>query len=157
MHNNKDISEGSFSQADGAWIKVLQQPDPSLEKLLSERVQEKVTSKEFTREDINYIEKLNMELIKNKLDVSDATLEKLRTSCGLWFVDLKDHEISSHRKFLGPVIVGLKKLLYPILRVLLKDTLRQQRAFNASVICLLADLSNRVEKSNSAHETRKTQ
>jgi len=154
---NKVLSDENLSIEDTAWIKVRQQFDPSLEGLLRKRAEQKVLSGEFTREDVRYIEKLELGLIKNSLNVSDATLEKLRTSCSLWFVDLKDHEISSHRKFIGPVIVGLKKILYPILRVLLKDTLRQQRAFNASVISLLADLSNKVEASEACKRSDKTE
>ncbi len=55
-------------------------------------------------------------------------------------------DATSHRKYAGPVIVAAKKLIYPILRAFFKDTLHQQRSFNAGSIALMAELSEEIER-----------
>lgn len=48
--------------------------------------------------------------------------------------------IASGRRFAGPLIVGLKRLLRPLLRAPLGDLFERQRAFNAE---LIAQIENR--------------
>ncbi|MCB0353122.1 MAG: hypothetical protein KDD64_06335, partial [Bdellovibrionales bacterium] len=76
-------------------------------------------------------------------DVSDEVLEKLRRLCQLWNVRLLPQEkITSHRPLIGPVIVAVKKAIFPIVRYILKDVLHQQRSFNAAAIQLLAEIAS---------------
>ena len=124
------------------WIKVAGRDSPDIEQELEDRVNAAIGAGDYSRDDAAYIAKLNLGLTKGALDVSDDHLEKLRRLCQLWDVDIRIGEISSHRKIIGPLIVGAKRLLYPVLRVFLRDFIRQQRSFNAAAISLLGDLSN---------------
>ena len=84
-----------------------------------------------------------MHPVKGVLQVSNDQLEKLRRLCQVWDVDIRPGEITSHRPIIGRVIVAGKKLLFPVIRALLKNYLSQQREFNAAAISLLADLCSR--------------
>lgn len=82
-------------------------------------------------------------LTEQPLSLSPELQERLRLLCQLWEVDIVQTKITSHRAFIGPVIVAIKKALYPLLKFLLKDMVRQQRDFNAATIRYLAELSNK--------------
>ena len=73
---------------------------------------------------------------------SSPVIDKFRVACGRWKVDLKPPQaISSHRPIIGPVIVFAKKMIYPILRNLLRDYTREQKEFNAATLAILAELT----------------
>ena len=124
------------------WIKILGEEAPALERELSGAVSARVEKGEYAVRDIEYISALKRPLATQTLKLSPDRLEKLRRLCQLWDIELKATHIESHRKILGPLIVAVKKMLLPILRVLLKDMIRQQRDFNAAAIRLLAELSD---------------
>jgi hypothetical protein len=128
-------------QEHGSWLKVAGKPADALAAELELLVRKKIESGKFRSEDVEYIERINRQLVKGTLALSDSKLEKLRRLCQLWEIEVKSGEISSHRKVVGPFIVAFKKVLFPIVKVLLKDTLRQQRDFNAAAIALLTELS----------------
>lgn len=124
------------------WIKSYGSYDKTLANDVLLRVENKIAQKDFSKENIHYVDKLDVSLTKGSLKVSDERLEKLRALCQIWYVDLKQGEISSHRKYIGPLIVTFKKAVFPVIRFFMKDFLRQQRSFNAKTISLLADLCN---------------
>lgn len=124
-----------------SWLSVGGKDDDNLASHLEDAVSAKQKSGEYTAEDVKYVQKLSLALAKGELRVSDESLEGLRRLCQLWDVDIKVYSISSHRKIIGPVIVAVKKLVFPILRVLMKEFINQQRTFNAEVIAFLAHLS----------------
>jgi hypothetical protein len=93
-------------------------------------------------QDVDNIRNRALDLIPKDLSVDAVALEKLRRLCQLWEVDLHVGDISSHRKWIGPVIVQMKKLLFPVIRFFMKDFIREQRDFNAATIQLLAELCN---------------
>ena len=123
---------------EGSWITVCGSAAPALEQELARVVTEKIQAGVYQRDEIRRIEKLDLSVSKGRLDISDDTLDKLRRLCQLWDIDIRSAEITSHRKFIGPFIVAAKRLVYPVLRTFLKDTLSQQRDFNATVISLLS-------------------
>ncbi|NLF24908.1 MAG: hypothetical protein GX589_04525 [Deltaproteobacteria bacterium] len=127
------------------WIKVAGADDPLLESELDQKVEAAVRAGKYSQGDVAYIARMNLNISPGRLEVSDHTLHQLRSLCQLWDVDIRLREIKSHRPLVGPIIVALKRMLYPALRVLLKDFIRQQRSFNAAVVALLGDLSNRKE------------
>ena len=129
-----------------SWITVTGVDDAALGSLLEARVQEKIKDKKFSWDNLKYIEKVHFFPVPEGISVSPERLERLRHLCQLWDVKLKPREITSHRKFIGPVIIAVKKLFFPIFHAFLKDTLHQQRSFNAAAIALLAELSEEIEK-----------
>lgn len=130
-----------------AWTRVCGEQGSSIEELLSSRVGQRQAKGSYSAEDVKYIAALNLKAVKGDLKVSDEVLEKMRRLCQIWDVDLKAKPISSHRKFVGPVIVAAKKMMFPIIRIFLKDFLRQQRQFNAGCISLLAEIAQSAGKS----------
>ena len=131
------------TQQGADWFTITGESDSVFSAALDEKVQSRIAAGEYSAADVSYISKMNLHLTSGSLDVSDKTLEKLRRLCQLWDVSLKNREITSHRKVIGPVIVGVKKMLFPILQVLLKDFIRQQRAFNAAAVDAIADAANK--------------
>ncbi|MCB0338505.1 MAG: hypothetical protein KDD53_02825, partial [Bdellovibrionales bacterium] len=119
-----------------SWISVCGQSADSLGEKLTERVSKRIESNEFTQKDVDYIASLKRPLLNETANFDPRSLEKLRTLCQLWDLRIRPVNITSHRKIIGPVIVGVKKALYPIIRILLRDVINQQRDFNAAAISL---------------------
>ena len=124
-----------------SWLSVCASEAPELEHKLAESVRLKVQAGKFEQRDIEYLARLKRPLVDGTLAISDQRLEMLRRLCQLWEVDIKQGKITSHRKIVGPLIVAFKRALFPLLRVLLRDFIKQQRDFNSAAISLLADLS----------------
>ena len=101
---------------------------------LDSRYESIIKDKNYQEE---YLKELELSLTKSELDVSDEILERLRLCCQLWDVKINPEEIKSHRKFIGPIIIALKKLLFPILNAFFKNFIRQQKDFNAATIALI--------------------
>lgn len=105
-------------------------------------VQRKITAGDYTADEVYYVSRVNLAVCKGDLSISAERLEKLRRMCQLWDIDLKPREITSHRRFVGPLIVFIKQRTFPILRFFLRDLIRQQKDFNAAAIALVGDLAN---------------
>ena len=132
-----------------SWITVTGENDRVLEEELSNHSQARIRESGLSKKEIDHITGLKASVRKGPLKVNDEVLEKLRTLCMSWDIDLKPREITSHRKILGPFIVAVKRLFYPVLRAFLSDTLAAQRHFNGTAISLLAELSSqRDQKDN---------
>lgn len=126
-----------------SWLHLPWGTDDTLENLLAERVANNLREKKYSKEDLYYIKHVDLNAVKGSLDVSDVELEKLRVLCRSWDIDLKPGSITSHRKIVGPLIVCFKKLLFPLVRMFLKDLIQQQRSFNAATLALIAEIAAR--------------
>ena len=131
--------KGEQNLSASGWLSAGALDGAALEARASAAVAARVAEGRFKRTDVEYISRLNLPVVEGALNISDRQLEKLRRLCQLADVDLVPARISSHRPYIGPVIVAAKKVLFSILKVLLKDTLRKQRDFNAAVISYLAE------------------
>lgn len=129
------------------WISVLGHKSPDLENKLSEAQSRAIGAGLLTEKEINHISGLKASVVEGDLRLNDVVLEKIRTLCMSWDIDIKPREISSHRRFVGPIIVAVKKMLYPILRALLFNTIQAQRHFNGTVISVLSEIANEKGKS----------
>lgn len=130
------------------WLTVCGVSSPELAEQLSQRVAGKIAAGEFTADFVKVVGKMEPGVLKSSLQASESELEALRRLCQIWDVDLKQPRITSHRPIIGPLIVGLKRILFPILRMFMRDTLRQQRDFNAQTIALLMQLCQGRQKSD---------
>lgn len=119
--------------------------EESLALELEKRVQDKLAAGTYSAQELDHVQRLSVNPVQGELQIPDKRLEKLRRLCQVWDIDLRVGQITSHRKLLGPFIVAFKKLLFPIMRVFLKNLIAEQREFNAAAISLLAELSNRKE------------
>ena len=125
-----------------AWITVCGSRDPELCHILEARVGEKIAKKEFSTDNVEYVSKIDLRPVKGRLDLSEVELEKLRAMCSLWSLEFRPISIKSHRKLIGPLIVAAKKLIFPIIRIFMRETLQQQSRFNAATIALVAEMAN---------------
>ncbi len=114
-----------------------------LESTLASQKEQKLVSATIDKNEEEGVRTLSPKLTDGELDLNDELLERLRTMCQLWEVDIKPSQITSHRPVIGPVIVAVKKALYPIIRLFLKDMIIQQRSFNAATIRFVAGLSEK--------------
>lgn len=124
------------------WITVTGREDANLESELKQSSERVLAAGELSAKQLKHVSNLKASVVDGELQVNDVVLEKLRTLCMSWDIDIKPREIASHRKFIGPVIVAFKKLLYPIIRALLFNTIQAQRHFNGTAISLLAEIAN---------------
>ena len=125
-----------------SWLKVQGATRSDIASELEERVAQRISLGAFSRDNVQYIKKINLS-ISGELSVTDESLERLRKLCQLWDVDFRVSGIRSHRRVIGPIIVAVKKAIFPVLKLFLKEFITQQRAFNAEVISYLAFISNK--------------
>lgn len=122
-----------------SWIKF--GPDSAaISALIETRVAESRRNRRYTADDLRFVKELDLSLIEGDLDLSEKQLEKLRRLCQSWDIELRI--TGSHRRYIGPIIVFIKRLTYPLLRLLLKPVIEQQRDFNSATIALLAEVVN---------------
>lgn len=127
------------------WLKLPSNVSMKSEELaaqLEAKVRMRIQNGEFTEDEVAHVSKLDMRPVK-ELEVSKDQLEKLRRLCQVWDVDINPGEITSHRPVIGRFIIAGKRLLFPILKALLRNFISQQKEFNAAAISLLAELSSK--------------
>ena len=122
------------------WLVVTGREEGALADSLSNDVANKIREGKFAQKDVEYLSRLDRSVVTGTLSVRNDRLEILRKLCQLWEIEVTPPKITSHRKVVGPIIVFGKRLLFPILKMLLKDTIRKQRDFNATTITLLTEL-----------------
>ena len=123
--------------SDKGWLHIDGARQPSLEAELEGAVAQRIARHEFRQDAIAHISNVDFSLVQGRLLANEQEMAIIRRLCQSWDVELRPFQITSHRPFLGKIIVGLKKLAYPILRVFLKDFIKQQRDFNAASLALL--------------------
>ena len=132
------------------WILVQGQRDTELSSKIERSVCALLESGQLSKSEVERVRKLDLAAVSGQLNIPDSQLEKLRRLCQVWDVDVRLTHLSSHRRYIGPLIVFFKRATLPVLRLLLKDTLRQQRDFNAAALALLSELcANQSKKDKS--------
>ena len=139
------------------WVDAFGKVDTKLGAELQQRMRQRIAAGDYTIHDVRFVRILQLNLFRSAPQMSADRFEKLRRLCLSWNIGLRPLEISSHRKYIGPVIVTAKRILFRILQVLLKDLILQQRTFNANAIALLAELSDERQGPVVAEVSEKTQ
>ncbi len=116
---------------------------PELEAEVKKRVSDRIATGKYRREDVDYVKNLDLFPLKDASNLDSEMLERLRRVSEVWEVKLGYDEITSHRPLVGPIIVAIKKIIFPLVSLVLKKPLEQQRRFNAEVVSLLAKLASR--------------
>ena len=89
----------------------------------------------YNLEEILEIEQLDKRLFPATFEISYESRETLRVLCSYSRCELRPaSSIRSHRKFIGPVIVFLKKLSWPLMRFHLKETFESMQLFHSWVV-----------------------
>jgi hypothetical protein len=98
-------------------------------------VSQRLLHGQFTERDIVNISNRRLKELAWKLDGNDTyAFENLRALAKNWEPELLSPLVSSHRRFVGPLIVFIKRLILPILAALLRPTFSQQRDWNEQVV-----------------------
>ena len=88
----------------------------------------------YSAEEINEVSSTAINLTKNIKDIDEKSFERLRSLAKLSQTELKPSSISSHRKIIGPIIVTIKKLVWPFIHAQLKDSFNSNKEFNAMML-----------------------
>jgi len=117
-----------------SWISTLGRDDRQLTEVIEGRVRSRILSGAYQEKDVLYMDLHRLPLLDGNLEAELEVLEGLRQMAQASDVRLTPPVISSHRPYIGPLIVGAKKILFRILDVLLREQLRRQRDFNARTL-----------------------
>lgn len=99
---------------------------------LAERIE---SSPAYDAAEIAEITALEKSLFPRDFEISDETRETLRVLCSFSRCELRPASaIRSHRRIVGPIIVFLKKLSWPLIRFHLKDTFESMQLFHSWVV-----------------------
>ncbi len=134
------------AEISSVWFSVCGAADADLETRVAVRVSELEARGQCTAVEREHVHGLGLGPSQNGFVTSPYRLELLRRLCQIYSVDVKEREISSHRRIVGPLIVGVKKMLFKIVKVLLGPTFKHQRDFNAVTVSLLIDLCNESQR-----------
>jgi len=117
-----------------SWFSILGRSDRQLAEEVEQRVRSRIQAAAYSEKDVLYMERHQLPLLQGCLEADLEVLEGLRQMAQASDVRLTPPAISSHRPYIGPVIVGVKKVLFRVLEVLLREQLRRQRDFNARTL-----------------------
>jgi hypothetical protein len=124
------------------WLSVAGKADSALARQLRESVAARIDSGEMPPNEPTRVAETSTAIARGSFVVSSERLELLRGLCQIYSAGIRAEKITSHRKFIGPVIVFVKRSLFRVIASLLGPSFRFQRDFNAGVIRLLGDLCN---------------
>ena len=130
------------------WLRPFGLADAELCSRLEARVADRLAAKEFRIDEVEYVRNADFCPVRGTLTVSEPELNTLRRLCQAWEIELRPGKITSHRPVIGPIIVGAKKLVFPLIQVFLKDLVKQQKDFNSSAIALMGSLISERDKSS---------
>jgi hypothetical protein len=117
-----------------AWLSLFGVENKDLEIRVEKRVQQRVASGDYKLTDAMYLEQHKLRELEGPLVAEGLILEGIRKMAQAWDVQLVPPSITSHRRFTGPLIVGIKRMVFPVLALLLRDQLHKQRDFNARTL-----------------------
>jgi len=100
-------------------------------------------SDEYSAKEIEEVASFSERLFPPDFEITTELTENFRVLTRHSKVELRPKEISSHRKFVGPIIVAFKSVLFKLMGVILKDTLASQEIFNRYVVKALAKESEK--------------
>jgi len=124
------------------WLQIDGVDCQGLQSTLSQRIGALVSQGDMPANEQERVAGLSTAIAKGAFVVSPERLELLRGLCHLYSAGIRSEKITSHRRFVGPVIVFVKRAFFRVLSALLGPSFQYQRDFNAGVIRLLGDLCN---------------
>lgn len=126
-----------------SWLKVALSDTTALERALSAKIDALTLSGAMPAGEVERVACVNTAITRrDTFVVTPERLELLRGLCQLYSAGIRAEEIRSHRPWIGPIIVFIKKGIFRVISALLGPTFQYQRQFNAGVIRLLGDLAN---------------
>ena len=125
---------------------LIQRDNFDLNSKLNHALQARLTGQQdLTHEEIEVIKVRETRIFPKDYELSLEQTESFRVLCKFSKFDLTPRHISSHRKYVGPLIVSGKRVFYRLIALLLRDVLAGQEVFNKETVKALA----RMEKVSS--------
>lgn len=110
--------------------------DQKIEQALRSRLQNKPN---FDSEEIAKVSSLDCSLFPKDFVLDQTRNEEYRILARSAQLELKPaREIRSHRKYLGKLIVLIKRASWPFIRIHLKDTVEHMRDFSSQALYTMA-------------------
>jgi hypothetical protein len=95
----------------------------------------------YNADEISKVSSLSTRLFPPGIKLDDALGEDFRLLVRFSTAELRaPSQITSHRPLIGPVIVAVKRLFWPLVRALLKDTFVQIEEYHSRMLQLCAML-----------------
>jgi hypothetical protein len=113
---------------------------------VSELVNLRIKSGVYGGNDAMHIHARPLPFLSSTVDLSEEETTVLRNVARASQITLRPPVITSHRRVVGPFIVLLKRMLFPIVSMFLKDYVRQQAEFQSLVVHALLVYAERKEK-----------
>lgn len=130
------MTQQSFSTPESGSLLLVDNGFPGVESI-AERVEKSLHSRlsakaEYNDKEIKQVTKLSRSLFPRDFRVSDDAIDTLRVLCSYSRCELKPaRAIQSHRPFIGPLIVFLKRISWPFIRFHLKETFDSIQLFHS--------------------------
>ena len=94
---------------------------------------------DYSDQELHDIAEYSVRLFPRDFALTQLETDDFRALCAYSQVTLKlPLQIRSHRKWIGPIIVRLKRLMLPLLRFQLKDTLKGIQEFHCRSVIRMA-------------------
>jgi hypothetical protein len=135
-------SLAGVTPSSSCWISVGGKFDHELATSIDSRIEALRDRGLWSLDEEAHVSSVSLSTSEGEFRTTPEKLEKLRRLCQIYSVRIRPEAITSHRRFIGPVIVAVKKVLFRVVEGLLGKTIKHQRDFNAEVVSLLTDLCN---------------
>lgn len=129
----------------GSWVLIGGREDSELEASLRARMDERIALGRLSAEEEKVVQKAEHDPFPFGGIKDRVVLERIRSLCQTFDVQFEELPISSHRKFIGPVIVFCKKLILRSVKPITAQILRKQTDFNANAIMALSSMASYYE------------
>ena len=112
---------------------------------VQQRIEKKRESGIYTEEELEEVTRLRLENLADEIDIDSNLIENLRSSNAAWNIT-PDYQVKSHRKGLGYLVVLIKKIVRPIVRLYTDHIVKRQAQINLYSIHVLHNLVQELTK-----------
>jgi hypothetical protein len=114
-----------------------------LEEEIKRRISERLEKGIYNSEEIDNVSKRNLDIF---LDVEeDSAFRPFHYLYGTWDIT-REFQITSHRSFVGPFIVLVKKAVRFLVRLYTKSIFKKQAGFNRDLILLNKEILREIKE-----------
>jgi len=110
---------------------------------IMEKIQQRIKNKQksgiYTDDELEEVTRLRLETLADNVDIDSSLINHLRSSSATWNIS-SDYKIKSHRVGFSSLIVLLKKLVRPFIRLYTDNIIERQAQLNLYSIHILHNL-----------------
>jgi hypothetical protein len=106
---------------------------------IQQRIEKKQRNGIYTDEELEEVTRLRLDTLADEIDIDAGLIEKLRSEQATWNIS-PDYALKSHRRGFGLIIVFLKKLVRPFIRLYTDHIVERQAQLNLYSVHILHNL-----------------